>query len=93
MAETALPPDPLPEEVHQGQPQPGTLWLEASDFQRQALAAAQARQLGGMVVPVGQGRNVTYRVRQGPFADAAAAEAAFATARKRGLTELRVVVE
>jgi hypothetical protein len=46
-----------------------------------------------MVVPVGQGRNVTYRVRQGPFAGAAAAEAAFATARKRGLTELRVVVE
>ena len=93
VAPSALPPDPLPETVTQGPARPGTLWLEASSFQRQALAAGQARQLGGVVVPMGQGRDVTYRVRQGPFADAGAAEAAFAAARQRGLTELRVVVE
>jgi rare lipoprotein A len=88
-----LPPDPLPETVTQGTPAPGRLWLEASTFERRDLAAAQARRLGGEVERVGEGRQVQWRVRRGPFADVASADAAFAAARRAGLNELKLLVD
>jgi rare lipoprotein A len=91
-----LPPDPLPEQLRQGTPQPGRLVLEAGTFFRRDLAQRQAASLAGLRARVeqqGRGRGAEYRVVAGPFADVREADAAFAAALASGLPEARLSVE
>lgn len=46
-------PERLPEQVTQGAPNPGRIWLEAGRFFRRDLAQAQASRIGGRAEPFG----------------------------------------
>lgn len=89
----ALPPDPLPETVTRGPPWPGRLFVETGTFFRRDLAQRQALRIAGQVEAFGGGRQPQYRVRLGPFADAAAADRAVAAALAAGLPEVKLLVE
>jgi len=98
MAESAAPatrePERLPEQVMQGSPNPGRIWLEASRFFRRDLAQAQASRIGGRAEPFGPaGRQQQWRVRSGPYSSVAEADAALARALAQGQPDLRLVVE
>ncbi len=89
-----LPPLRLAETVSQGVAQPGRLFLDAGSFFTFALAQRQAARIGGRAEAVGpRSRQQEFRVRAGPFASVAEADAALARARATGLPELAVVVE
>lgn len=96
---TARPPERLPEQVVQGAPRPGLLWIEAGTYFNRQLAAREAARLsGGRVEPLGvaggpRGRQQQFRVRTGPYRSLAEADAAMARAIAVGLTELRLVVD
>ena len=84
------PPEALPETVAQGAAMPGRLVLEAGSFFRADFARAQAARLGLRAEPFGRNQ---WRVRGGPYATLAEADAAFARALQSGQQELRLVVE
>lgn len=89
-------PDRLPDQVTEVAATPGQIYLRASQFGRIDYAQRQAAQLTGLnpyVEPVGSGRTGTYRVRAGPFATVAEADAAMAQARRAGVIDSRLVVE
>jgi rare lipoprotein A len=93
---TAAPREPerLPEQVLQGAPNPGRIWLEAGRFFRRDLAQAQAARIGGRAEPFGPpGRQQQWRVRSGPFSSIAEADAALARAIAMGQPDLRLAVE
>lgn len=84
----------LPEQVIQGAPSRGQIWLEAGRFFRRDLAQAQAARLGGRAEPFGPpGRQQQWRVRVGPYAGIAEADAALARAIALGQPDLRLAVE
>lgn len=89
----ALPPARLPERVEQAAPRPGRLMLEAGRFSAEAPARQQAARVGARAEPAGTGRTRQWRVRQGPFATVAEADAALARALASGLADSRLVVE
>ncbi len=87
-------PERLPEQVTQGAPSPGRIWLEAGRFFRRDLAQAQAARLGGRAEPFGPpGRQQQWRVRSGPYASIAEADAALARAIALGQPDLRLAVD
>lgn len=87
-------PERLPEQVTQGVPNPGRIWLEAGRFFRRDLAQAQAARIGGRAEPLGPpGRQQQWRVRSGPYASIAEADAALARAIAAGQPDLRLAVE
>lgn len=87
-------PERLPEEVIQGAPNPGRIWLEAGRFFRRDLAQAQAARIGGRAEPLGPpGRQQQWRVRSGPYASIAEGDAALARAIALGQPDLRLAVE
>jgi rare lipoprotein A len=87
-------PERLPEQVTQGAPSPGRIWLEAGRFFRRDLAQAQAARIGGRAEPFGPpGRQQQWRVRSGPYASIAEADAALARAIALGQPDLRLAVE
>ncbi|MBX9751731.1 MAG: SPOR domain-containing protein [Roseococcus sp.] len=91
---TAREPERLPEQVIQGPPSSGQIWLEAGRFFRRDLAQAQAARIGGRAEPFGpSGRQQQWRVRSGPYAGIAAADAALARAIALGQPDLRLAVE
>lgn len=91
---TSLPPLRLAEEVWQGAPAPGRLFLDGGHYFTQSLAQRQAARIGGRAEAVGpRSRQQEFRVRAGPFGSVAEADAALARARAAGFAELRVVVE
>ncbi len=93
-APTAPPPEALPEAVAQGPAMPGRLMLEAGSFFRADFARAQAARLGLRAEPSGPpGRQQQWRVRGGPYATLAEADAAFGRILRTGQGELRLVVE
>lgn len=97
-AEVTLPaarePERLPEQLIQGVPNPGQIWLEAGRFFRRDLAQAQAARINGRAEPFGPGgRQQQWRVRAGPFASIAQADAALARAIAMGQPDLRLAVE
>jgi rare lipoprotein A len=76
-ANTPREPERLPEQVMQGAPYPGRIWLEAGRFFRRDLAQAQAARIGGRAEPFGPaGRQQQLRVRAGPYSSIAEADAA-----------------
>ena len=97
VSETAAPqrePERLGEQVIQGVANPGQIWLEAGRFFRRDLAQAQAARLGGQAEPFGPpGRQQQWRVRAGPYASIAEADAALARAIALGQPDLRLAVE
>ncbi len=93
-----VPPAPLrlPERVTEVVPRPGMLWVDLGQFSRYEYAsrrAARVPALGPSVVRERRGRDETYRVHAGPFANTAAADQAFARARRAGVTDARIVIE
>jgi rare lipoprotein A len=93
-AVTAREPERLPEQVTQGVPNPGRIWLEAGRFFRRDLAQAQAARIGGRAEPFGPpGRQQQWRVRAGPYASIAEADAALGRAIALGQPDLRLAVE
>ncbi len=90
-------PEPrLPEEAERVPASPGTLWIDAGHFTGAAAADTQARRLtdiGGRAERSGTGRNQSFRVRAGPFADVAQADSALDRALLAGVTDARIVVE
>ncbi|MGI4944904.1 MAG: SPOR domain-containing protein [Janthinobacterium lividum] len=89
-------PDRLPDQVSQGAPEPGQIWLRASEFGRIDYAQRLAAQLYGLnpvVQTVPSGRDRRYSVRAGPFSNAAEADMALDQAQHRGVIDARLVVE
>jgi len=87
-------PERLPEQVMQGAPNPGRIWLEAGRFFRRDLAQVQAARIGGRAEPFGpSGRQQQWRVRAGPYSSIAEADAALARALAQGQPDLRLAVE
>ncbi len=87
-------PERLPEQVIQGAPSPGRIWLEAGRFFRRDLAQAQAARIGGRAEPFGPpGRQQQWRVRSGPYSSITEADAALARAIALGQPDLRLAVE
>ena len=89
-------PERLPDQVVQGAPRPGAIYLRASEFSRADYAGRVAAQLTGLhpdVEQVHEGRSERFRVRAGPFASVAAADAALDQARRAGVIDSHLVVE
>ncbi|HWX49143.1 MAG TPA: RlpA-like double-psi beta-barrel domain-containing protein [Roseomonas sp.] len=90
---SAMPPERLPEQVRQGAPRPGRLLVEASTFTSRAEAYRQAARIGGRVESRGPARRPEYRVRLGPFASVAQADAALENVLRAGVPEARILVD
>jgi rare lipoprotein A len=89
-------PDRMPDQFAQVSPEPGQIWLRASEFGRADYAQRLSAQLTGLspvVETVQQGRDQRYRVRAGPFNTVAEADAALDQARRNGVVDARLVVE
>ena len=97
--ERAVPPVALPERVVQGTAMPGRLMVEGSRFNGEAAARRQAARLSGAgaggarVEMAGTARAPEWRVRIGPFAGPAKADAALDAALRAGVSEARIVVD
>ncbi len=85
--------DRLPPVVQQGPPDPGALWIDGGQFGQRGYADQVAAELGGSVEREGQGRQVVYTVREGPFQRTSDADAALDQARRAGVTGARIIVE
>ena len=87
---------PLPTELGHGPPGSGQIQLRGGTFSIIEAARLQAGRLA-MIAPqierAGTGRAETYTVRAGPYANAAAADAALDQAIAAGVTDTRIVVE
>ncbi len=91
-----LSPQPLPETVTQGAPQPGRLWLRLGGFQSYEYAAIQRAKLVGLPVriePASDSSGERFRVMAGPFDSVAQADAALYQAIRGGVPDARIVVE
>lgn len=86
-------PDHLPPQLQQGRPDPGALWIDAGQFNQRSYADAIASSIGGSVRSDGQGRQIVYSVRKGPFQRTSDADAALDQARRAGVTGARIIVE
>ncbi len=92
-APDATPDDRLPSVAQQGVPDPGALWIDGGQFGQRGYADQVAAELGGSVRSEGQGRQVVYTVREGPFQRPSDADAALDQARRAGVTGARIIVE
>lgn len=92
-ADAATADDQLPPVVQQGPPDPGALWIDGGQFGRRNYADQVATELGGSVRSEGQGRQVVYVVREGPFQRTSDADAALDQARRAGVTGAHIIVE
>ena len=85
---------PLPETVTQTAPRPGSLLVEAGQFSgRSAAEAVAARLPGARISQQGRGRNASFRVVLGPFAEVQAADFALERTLAAGLSGARIIVE
>jgi rare lipoprotein A len=85
---------PLPETVTQTAPRPGSLLVEAGQFSgRSAAEAVAARLPGARISQQGRGRNASFRVALGPFAEVRAADFALERTLAAGLSGARIIVE
>lgn len=84
----------LPETVTQTTPRPGVLLVEAGQFSgRSAAEAVAARLPGARITQQGRGRNASFRVALGPFAEVRAADFALERTLAAGLSGARIIVE
>jgi rare lipoprotein A len=90
------PPLKLPEQVGQGAPDPGTLWVRLDTFQGHQYAVMQQATVAGLGARIAnsvQGRLRTYRVMIGPLASVAQADAVLDQVIRAGIMDARIVVE
>jgi rare lipoprotein A len=94
-AVAARPADPpLPETVAPGTPRPGRVVLEAGTLSRpEAASRLAARIPGARTEAFGTGRDQQFRVRLGPFATVAEADAALERALAAGVSGARILVD
>ncbi len=88
-------PDRLPDHVVQGRPEPGAIYLQASEFGRADYAnrlSARLAGIGARVERLRDGRSERYRVVAGPFPSVAAADDALDLALRAGVIDSRLVV-
>ena len=87
----------LPEQVWQGTPAPGALYVECGTFARQEYAAIMQNTLAGLGARVSTDynapRDAAWRVRIGPLRDPAEADAALDRALRAGVSDARIVVD
>ncbi len=84
----------LSETVTQTAPRPGVLLVEAGQFSgRSAAEAVAARLPGARITQQGRGRNASFRVALGPFAEVRAADFALERTLAAGLSGARITVE
>jgi rare lipoprotein A len=96
LAAGAAVPDRLADQVLQAPAEPGQIYLRASEFGRADYAQRLSAMLYGLnpvVETVPDGRTRRYRVRAGPFATVAEADAALDQARRAGVVDAILVVE
>lgn len=89
-------PQRLPEQRFQTAPAPGTLYIRLGSFSRAEFAErqrARIAQLSPMLETEREGRQTVYKVRIGPLASVASADAALDQAIRAGITDARIVVE
>ncbi|MBR0672403.1 SPOR domain-containing protein, partial [Neoroseomonas soli] len=84
----------LPETVIQGAPAPGRLFVEAGTLSRHDAAGRLAARIpGARIEAFGPRRDQQYRVRLGPFADVASADAALERTLAAGVSGARILVD
>jgi rare lipoprotein A len=84
----------LPETVTQGTPRQGRLFVDVGQFSQRDIAARVAARLpGARVTQQGSGRNASFRVALGPFADVAGADLALERTLASGVSGARIIVE
>jgi rare lipoprotein A len=86
----------MPEKVTETVPQPGSFWVQMGSFSRREFAEHQRAVVAGLGPEIEAsriGREETYRVRIGPFARVAEADAALEQVIRAGVTDARIVVE
>lgn len=87
----------LPEQVWQGAPSPGTLYVECGSFARQQYAAIMQRRLAELGARVTTDpdapREAAWQVRIGPLRDTAEADAALDRALRAGVSDARIIVD
>lgn len=85
---------PLSETVTQTAPRAGSLFVEAGQFYgRSAAEAVAARLPGARITQQGMGRNASFRVALGPFAEVRAADFALERSLAAGLSGARIIVQ
>jgi len=85
---------PLSETLTQTAPRPGSLVVEAGQFSgRSAAEAVAARLPGARITQQGRGRNASFRVALGPFAEVRAADLALGRTMAAGLYGARIIVD
>ncbi len=95
-AAPAAPPPRLPEQRTQTAPSPGALYIRLGSFSRAEFAErqrARVAQLSPMLETERVGRQTVYKLRIGPLAGVAAADAVLERAIRAGITDARIVVE
>ena len=93
---TAAVPDRLPETFTPGASNPGSIFIRADEFGRRDYAEAERRKLSGFPAEiewVHEPRQDRFRVRAGPFATVAQADAALRQALEAGVADARIVIE
>jgi rare lipoprotein A len=87
----------LPEQVWQGAPAPGRLYVECGSFSGLQYASIMQAQLVGLGARITTDyyapREAAYRVRLGPFDDTASADAALDRALAAGVSDGRIIVD
>ena len=82
---------PLPAQTA---PRAGSLFVEAGQFYgRSAAEAVAARLPGARITQQGMGRNASFRVALGPFAEVRAADFALERSLAAGLSGARIIVQ
>jgi rare lipoprotein A len=85
----------LPEQLVQGQPEAGSLWVQLGEFSRYEFAARQRGRVAGLDPTIERfriGRQETYRVQIGPLATIADADSTLDQVIHAGMTDARIVV-
>jgi rare lipoprotein A len=91
---TATVPERLPEALSQALARPGQLFVQASTFTSRDAARRQAARLpGSRIEASGAGRSAEYRVRLGPYASVAEADAGLEMVRRSGVSDARILVD
>lgn len=87
----------LPEQVLQGSPAPGALYVELGSFARAEYASLMAARLVALGAQVSTDYNApresAFRVRIGPLRDTASADATLDRALRDGVSDARIVVD
>ena len=86
----------LPEQLTQGEPDPGALIIHAGTFTHESAARRQLRAISdptARLIRSRSGGQTSYDVQAGPYADIPEADAALARMLQDGVTDARIVID